>query len=233
MARLLSPIASVIRGSVAGLTFAANQYHQIIVRQKTAPVNPATTNQTLIRNSFAAGATAWLDMTQTQRDGWDAWAQTVNFSGPMGDYNVPGRQNFMAIWSFIQYLTARGLYAFSPAVTVPAKSGRPTVSSISLVDAVAPDVGFSISITNDLDEDLVCYAERSGAFTESRNNYKGPFLPETGQAVSCPASTSARIDFYDLPEDNVYFVKLRFIVEDPPHRLSIDHILRAVSKAGV
>lgn len=227
MARLLSPIASVIRGSVAGLTFTANQFHQIVVRQRTAPVNPNTLNQVHVKGAFSHSASQWLSLTDLQRSDWGDYSDTVNFSGPLGDYTVPGRQLYIGNTSFLHYLNNRGEGPYIVSPTPPVVPGRPAFTKVERVDLAAPGTGFGIKVSNHSGEDIVYSVERSIPFSSTRLRYKGPFVSNTLDSDTVADAGDDTIEFTGLTDGQVYFCRVRGVTAQPQHRMTIEWIIRA------
>jgi len=74
-----------IRGSVGGTTFARNR-GGLYARNRTAPLNPASARQNVVRSNLAGLANIWsLTLTQAQRDGWDQYAEQVPLPNAFGE----------------------------------------------------------------------------------------------------------------------------------------------------
>ena len=195
-------------------------------------MNPSTTPQTLIRGAFSAAATAWLAMTQANRDKWGEHADTVNFTGPLGDYTVPGRQLFIGYSSFVRYIIDAGLGSPSILLTPPTIAGRPTLDAISVGPPTGVETGFALSLTNNSGETMIALAELSIGFPQSRQRYQGPWPASSAQAIALPDSTSTKIEFTDLIADQAYFCRVRAATDEVYNRLTIQHIVRAVAELG-
>lgn len=85
------------RGSLNGTTFSRNKGGAYI-RTKVSPVQPKTPKQLAVRALFAANSKAWSGLlTDTQRQGWTAFAQTYPYVNVFGDSSVlTGLAMFMA-----------------------------------------------------------------------------------------------------------------------------------------
>ena len=71
-------------GSLGGLTASHNKYGDYF-RGRTTPVNPNSTRQQLVRSIFAGLSNAWsVDLTQTQRNGWNLYGQEVSVIDALG-----------------------------------------------------------------------------------------------------------------------------------------------------
>lgn len=229
MARLLSIIASVIRGSVGGLTYSSNQFHQIIVRARTAPVNPNTSNQTTIRSAFNVASQAWKGMSTPVREAWNEYAESLTYEGPLGPYSLPGRQVCIGNLALAGYIATRQLYALVPSAAAPIVPGFLDIGNIVVSPAGAGETGFIVNVENPNLFDVVYFAQRSVNFGTSRYRFKGPYLSDTDVAVIGTTETTTPITFYGLIKDAIYFVRLRAITEEGPYKISTDYFVRCIS----
>ena len=231
--RMLSHIASKMRGSVGGLTYLSNSYHQIVCRIRTTPTNPMTGNQTTARSAFAGAQTSWRLATQVIRDGWDAYAASCHYSGPLGSYTVPGRQMFTSVFQLIHYIIARGLAAAAPVWTTasPVTGGFLNISDIVAVAPTGPGTGIAISVSNLEAFAALAFIQISRPFEATRMSYKGPWdTTLTGtMAKLCPATVSTKIEILTLTVAKVYFVRIRMISNVAPFKLGPQYILRCVA----
>ena len=233
MARMLSPIASILRGSIAGLTFSANQWHQIIVRAKTSPVNPATTNQTHIRTAFSAAANEWNLITQTQRDLWDNYADTLVYEGPLGTYNVPGRQVFIGSFSFLKYINNRALDTIVIPSSAPGTPGFGKIDSITSDDPAVPSTGFDVNVSQSMGENMSVIVERSVGFNPSRERFKGPWVTADMKYIDLVSGVTAHTSFIELTEGNAYFFRVRGCTNDTEMLLAVPYIGRHIAATTV
>lgn len=231
MAKFLSHVYTIIRGSVGGITYTANQFGQLIARARTSPVNPQTNNQTLIRSAFTQGSGFWKQLTDAQRSGWNAYAQTLEYQSPLGPYNVPGRNVFIAMSAIVGYVNLREPGTLTVSLSPPSVGGFLDVGDIHVDDTSAGETGFAVSVSNFTGEDVVVYMERSIGFNASRVSPPSKFDSSTFVLDTVSASTSALIEFNDLVEDAVYFVKLRAVSAQGAFRFSSESVLRAVAVA--
>jgi len=231
LARMLSPLASTLRGSIAGLTFLSNQYHQIVVRQKTAPVNPKTTNQEIMRVCFANASNSWRNLTPAEREAWSNYSKSVTYSGPLGDYNVTGRNIFMSNLSLIYYIITRNLDIIIPTLTAPTTDGVPSWAECNICPPTGIGTGFSVKLANASGQAMNYFITHSIPFDLSRNRFKGPFDSQTAVSASIADGTDEYVDFLGLTLNRVYFVRVRGITTVGGHRSTFDIIKRAVATA--
>jgi len=230
MARMLSPLASILRGSIAGLTFLSNQYHQIVVRQKTAPVNPKTTNQEIMRIAFANASTAWRSLTDGQRKDWEDYAKSVVYPGPLGDYSPTGRNIFMANLGLVYYINSRALDVIVVSLAAPLVDGVPSWAAISIAAPTVPGTGFSVHLGNTCGFAMNYFITHSIPFDPTRNRWKGPWDSESAVSDEVADQAVADVDFLNLTLDRVYFVRVRGVTVEGGHRSSFEVILRAVAE---
>lgn len=230
--RMLSIIASNMLGSVAGLTFLNNPFHQIVVRQRTVPVQPNTNAQVNSKAAFSAGIAAWEAATDAIRAGWNAYASTVTFVGPLGNYHPTGRMLAIAQYQVTGYLNSQISKVLTGGLSMaaPVKPGLLVFDLPVILDLAAPGTGFGIGITNENGEDVVAYAARSFQQSQARTFFKGPFDTSTLDSADIADSTGGVIEFTDLEDGGVYFARLRIISDDAPRRYSQEIILRAKAR---
>lgn len=231
--RMLSPLGSIMRGSIAGLTFTANQFHQIVVRQKTAPVNPKTTYQEQMRVAFAAASVHWKGLAQSVRDAWSDYAKTVDYPGPLGNYVVTGRNIFMANVAMILYINARALDVLVLSTAAPTIPGVPSWSNVSTGAPSVPGTGFSVHLENISADDMNYFITISPPQSPSRLRYKGPWNSSSAVSDTVASLAADTVDFLTLQDGAAYFARIKGITVDDPHRSSFDIILRHIAEVTV
>lgn len=228
MARVKSHLFSIMRGSVGGITYFANQFHQILARHRTSPVDPSTTRQGQVRQSFGSASVLFEALTRPQQSSWQDYASTLSYPNPMGPIQVPGRQVAVGNLGLREYLETLGEVFTGTVDTAPVSTGFLTMSPVSIGPPTAPGTGFSINIGNVNPEDINVVIKRSVVFNNTRNRFKGPFLSSTLQVEKVITSTVGVVDIVVGSNDDVVFVQLRAISEQGPVRTSRPVILRAV-----
>lgn len=117
-------------GSVAGVTASRNRFGQYY-RTRAIPVQPRTPKQTGNRARFTAGSSAWRGLTDTNRTGWNDYAEQITRSGSLGSsYSPTGAQLF----------TGSSILALAP-VSVPPSSLPDYVLGIQDMTYVDPTPG--------------------------------------------------------------------------------------------
>ncbi len=228
--RCLSQIVTIARGSVGGLTWTANQFHQLVVRARTAPVQPNTTPQTEIKSAFDLASQYWDGLTDQKRADWEAYAQTVTFTGPLGDYQLSGRHLFIGGLSQVNYINATGLDTIAVNIDPPLIAGRLAFGNVTAgVFVGVGQTGIAVDFTIPELSDYVVLARRSIGFGPARLRYKGPWLTSSSQVDTSTGPLSVQMTFNGLVEDAVYFVQVRAFVENEPCRYSSSSIVRCVA----
>lgn len=228
MARALSQIVTQIRGSVGGITYLANQHHQIVLRARTSPVDPSTTPQNQVRQAFSGAAVDWLGFTDQERADWDDYADSLTYPNPLGDQTLSGRLVAMGNIAFMRYLYARGF-----SLTTVVKTAPTTPGFLSL-DPLFPDVagpastGFTVNVGNPNPEDMSVFIWASRIFNATRNTFKGPWRSNSMVQLDVASAATGNHAFVMGSDGDIVFVYLRAIVDDGLKRVSQPAILRAV-----
>jgi hypothetical protein len=232
MAKVKSHLFSVMRGSVAGITYTANTFSAIIARARTTPTNPSSPRQQQVRAAFTQAKTVWQTLSRIVRNAWDAWADTVTLSGPLGPYTVPGRQWFIGIRGLIYYLAQRGLVFFGSLNSAPVIPGLLPIP-LWVVTSPPSGAGYTITFSPITTEQLRAFTFRSIAWLDDKNFFQGPFLTETLLAAhQTLISDPIVLDRIDLTADSVYFEHIRIICVSAPFRISQDLFLRITAVSG-
>lgn len=231
MARALSQVYTIIRGSVGGLTYLSNQFHQIVIRARTAPVQPNTTLQTAVRSSMTAANNAWLNLTDVQRNAWDQYATGLPWPGPLGSYTVTGRLCMMAMKILREFIETMGYAVPTGPDTAPnLLMGFYNLSNVKATTFTpVSDTGVSVQYTTEAVDDCLVLAELSPPFPVTRMRYKGPWDTSHNQVDTGSAPSSNVIDFGGLNDGAVYFIRLRAVSDDAPGRISPEFIIRAIA----
>ena len=112
------------RGKLGGQVASKNRAGAY-VRTKTSPVNPQSTNQSMVRASFAAVSSLWRGLTDQNRASWNEAVNNWQRTDVFGDLKTPSGFNlFMRLCTPLQNAFGDviiGLYAPTP-VEMPALS---------------------------------------------------------------------------------------------------------------
>lgn len=232
MAKFLSQVYTAIRGSVGGVCYTANKYANLMARSRVTPTQPNTTSQTRLRAAFSEASYNWKNTTDEIRAGWDQYAQSCPYSGPLGNYYVDGRTLFMGIYTLAAYLNGLFSLPTTPGTTVPVASGWLSMS-FGEVTVPTSGIGFKIPIINLNDEDIVLESVRSRPNSPTRLTWHGPYVTSTLNAEVIVGEGNGDVEYTDLSLGKVYFVRVRMICDDAPLRISQEYVIRAVAVAAV
>jgi hypothetical protein len=232
--KVKSHVHSMMRGSVAGITYSANRYSAIIARNRTIPVQPNTTYQQIMRSALSWASAAWDALTDGQRHGWDDYASTVTLSGPQGEYTPTGRDMFIAGTSLHHYALLRGLHLDQTTTQEPEFDGLLTFTDVPeyTYDVGPPEVSsINITIHNLNDEDCLFLVQRSLFYSTARYFHKGPWMTKNVAALQIDAGDNDSFSLVDCPVDRAIFFRIRAVVNQPGppaagHRISAAAILR-------
>jgi len=169
-----------VSGSIGGITYAHAKGGTMYSRARAIPVNPATANQTLVRNAMTVLANAWGSLlTGPQRDSWDMYALNVPVTNPLGDSILLSGQNWF-VGSNVLALQGQAKLGAGLAL---AQTGPVTFNrgDFTLPTAVTYNVaaGLSLSFTNTDDwanEDEAAMLVFQGLpRSQSTKFFKGPW----------------------------------------------------------
>lgn len=144
MALFKSATMTSASGSVGGATYSHNRFG-LYLRARRVPVNPNSTFQQTVRNSFSSASAAWRALTAEQRAAWEAYAAATPVTNAMGDtIHLTGSQQHLATNALALTL---GLAAITAAPTTPGRIAigalQPTISvagvDITVTGVSAPD----------------------------------------------------------------------------------------------
>lgn len=175
MAKVVSPVWSIIRGSIAGTTYSANQYAQIVAKKKIASAQLPSGNQTLLQQAFAMAAFSWQNLTEANRLSWANYALTVPFTKATGTYTVSGRSLFIGTRAFVNYLNARFAAGLTLVDVAPSQVGRYALLSVTTAPRTTAGDGFKMLVSNGANRTLTYQLDIAGPFTQSRNKWNGPW----------------------------------------------------------
>ncbi|MEE9367113.1 MAG: hypothetical protein V3W44_10525 [Dehalococcoidales bacterium] len=228
MARIVSPVWSIIRGSIAGTTYFANQYHAIVARQRVAPTGGFGPYQQIMRSSFSGANATWETLTKDVQDDWDLYADGLVWSGPTGTYKVPGRQAFMAGRSLQNYANNRGLVVPNFVTTAPVTPGFLSPTNIAGAPPTGPGTGVGVTFTKDATDDTMAIVQISPPFDKERNLYNGPWNTRDAVAV-INAAGSVVVEFLGLTLGKIHFIRISFVADDAAPRIAAPVIIRAIA----
>jgi hypothetical protein len=134
-------LVSDIRNKLAGTVFSKNRAGQYM-RTKVTPSNPRSFAQQGVRASLSFAAAAWRSLTEAQRQGWNALAQTISVRNIFGDgITLTGEQLFVKANAALLNVgapTLTGAPALEPATSLTSISVTATSSPQALSVTFAP-----------------------------------------------------------------------------------------------
>jgi hypothetical protein len=205
MAKVVSPVWSIIRGSIAGTTYSTSPSGMIIARQRTMPVNPNSGYQQLIKAAMIFAAGEWGNtLLQADRDAWDNWASA---NGPL-----TGRQRFLAGQIFQQYMEQNAFNGWVSAATnlfAPDFQGTPAMYITPGTFAQPASTGVQFDLYNSSPHLVNICVELSPPQPQTVNFYKGPWDPKTTLCDQLVTSTTAPLKWDNLVEGIKYFARMR------------------------
>ncbi len=162
-------LATDIRGSIAGVTYARNRGGSY-ARGRTSPIQPNTPRQSLVRDIVAQLQTRFrATLTQAQRDGWEALASASTSTNRIGE-----SIHLTALNHYIQVNSLRlgaGLAALDVA---PAPPSHRDITDLTIAATVAAGVEIT-ALAPALAVGDVLFVQTSGALSATRNFWKGPY----------------------------------------------------------
>jgi len=212
MAKIVSPVWSSIRGSIAGTTYLTTSSGAIIARQRVKPVNPGSLYQGYARSALASANAYWEAAEEAERQGWDQYAAMVGYTS--------GRRAFFAGSSLAGYLNTRFSAVIPQDPQPPVVGNIINISDIVVVQPTGPaEDGLTLNFTNWESEALKVLVQVSPAFNPTRNYWKGPWDASKAVVVDA-ASLSAGTHDFELIVGQKYFFKVRAVTADGPLRVS-------------
>ncbi len=115
-----------MRGKVNGTVHSKNRFGAYM-RNKTSPVNPQTTFQSAVRNSFTQFAQGWRSLTQAQRLSWSGAVDSFAKTNVFGDLTkLTGSNLYMSINRILDTIGS------SPLTSPPLPAAVEAVDSMSV-----------------------------------------------------------------------------------------------------
>ena len=138
-----SALVSDVRNKLNGSVLSKNRFGNYI-RNKTTPVNPQTTFQQNARAVLSAMSQAWAGISEAQRNGWRALAQTMPFTDIFGDpKTLTGQMMYVKLNTNLEKI---GQSAIADA---PAKEAIPYIEVASVVATQTASALVSLDLTID------------------------------------------------------------------------------------
>lgn len=226
MAKGLSQVFTVIRGSTGGVVYTANRGGAIITRARVTPVNTVTPPRTQIKSDFTTIVAAWEDLSEADREGWNQYALSLYRTSPVGTRQYSGREAFMATMVFGQNCYSKGLLLTPPETDPPLDFGFLPISLQGYEILSAPGTGFQIVGTNISSHDVYVVTGMTGPVPATRHSFKGPYLADSFASTSVDAGDPIAIPITGLVANDWHFVKVRAITKVKPFIISQEVVFR-------
>lgn len=135
MALIKSSLLADIRGSIGGTTYSRNRGGSY-ARNRTVPINPQSPNQVRARSSLSYWSDYWsLTLNDTQRLGWNVYAETVNGINVLGEtITYTGQQMFIRSNTLLELASLSAVTSAPPSNVQIAISADPQVPVFDISD---------------------------------------------------------------------------------------------------
>lgn len=203
-------------GGKLGLYVALMNRGGMCFRTWVSPSNPNTSAQQGVRATMAELAVAWSDtLTQAQRDAWDVYAATLDYTNTLGVHYTVFGFNAYAAANAARMVAGLARIDAGPSVggfaggTPPVVTYDVTAQKVQVAytntDAWAGEVGGALTVR-------LCPI----GFKQGIGFYKGPFLylNLVAGAATPPTSPALMTPPYTLVTDTQYAVSTRFLRAD-------------------
>jgi len=194
--KYLPTIGTSLSGKLGGIV-ASRSTHGAYFRSRVNPVNPNTTRQQRVRTAFASAVTAWMSLSDAQRDVWDNYGANVPTVDRIGQsINLAGQSWF--IGSYTLALDA----GLTPVLDGPTIFNRgdedPTIAFDVTVATQTVDVAFDTNLDWVGEDDAAMLIFMSRPVSPSINFFKGPYQL-AGVILGDQASPPTSPDTLSLP----------------------------------
>ena len=229
--RIVSDKYTAIGGRIGSLVGTMNRAGMCF-RNWVVPANPKTAHQLAVRSTLKNLALAWSDtLTQEQRDAWNAYAATLEFTSKLGTkYTISG------FGAYVQGNGARQVGSLSRIDNGPTTPGLDTFTDVTVTFDGGDDT-ITVAFTNtdawagEVGGALLVRRSPLG-FKEGVSFYEGPFRYAGKQLGAATPPTSPLV--IDLGTTGItpglqYAIAVRSVRADG--RCSEERIFRAVASA--
>jgi len=229
LAHLTSHIATIIRGSVGGITYAANRSHAITARARIYPCNPKTTPQGNSKQWFLAAVQLWQVAGFLTHQSWNNLAKDAFVPCPTGLRKLSGRELFIGAVSYAYDMFNRGYVDNDPSDLAPQDFGGYPLAVLGPIAPLHPGTGFSFTGKNVSARFTAFITSNSPAFSPARYCYSDRIDQESYNSTRAVAGAAFAIDTLDLIEDATYFARIRAITVTAPYWISKAQIFRCTA----
>lgn len=141
-----SALMGQLSGSQGSTVASRNRYGSYL-RGRSTPVNPNTTPQQLVRARLGSLSQQWRQLTQSQRDGWEAYGLQVNRQDSLGvTYTLNGQTAFQSV-NLNRLAVGNAIITSAP----PGIDDPPTITALSnTADSSVPEIIITWTVTGGL-----------------------------------------------------------------------------------
>lgn len=225
-----STLVSEARGSAGGLTASRNRSGNYL-RKRIKPTNVGSSDRTRARNDLGGASSNWPQLTQEQRDAWNAFAANQPVSNGIGETVNWTGQNW-----YVRINSLRSLGGLAALTSPPTGTGTTLLTDISItaLDDSANTVTFTIDNTNEWANfdagRLFVFATQP--LSPGRQSTAGSFRfvgSVDGDATTPPTSPQTITLTGGRQPINTQAQFFRFVAMDQEGRVSVTQIKRAVA----
>ena len=229
MAQYLSPLVTILRGSVSGCTFTATRTASLAIRRRVKGCQLNNNNQIFARSALASAAWLWRSITSAQRSNWAVYGASVSKTKPTGSYFLTGREAMIGATQFAIMMAERGLISGDPDGSAPTLSGWLPIPTITIVPLIASGTGFRIqySLPSSVTIDL-CYARTAGG-SPTRESKAIPLDHSTWTKQTIVGPASGYIVITGLTAGQAYWYVFRALATSNPYRISPQQTLKGIA----
>jgi len=203
---LLGQIASDIRGSIGGTTYARNR-SGAYARNRTVPVDPATVPQSDARLRVSTLQTYFrTSLSAAERQSWRDLASATLFPNRVGQPHQLSAINLFIRTNALRDVAGAATLDVAPAA--PATTAAPALTCE--IDGVSGDLEVQ-TVAPSVQAGEYLFVSVSPPQSLNRYFYKGPWTSPQRVLTSATAIPYVLIDTADLVTGSAYFIKWRFM----------------------
>jgi len=185
-------------GSKGNTTFSRNK-GGAYARSRATPTNPNTNRQQASRTVFGTQASAWNELTQTQRDQWDGYAETHTVKNALGmDIHISGLSWFVKLNS---RLADAGI---ATQDTPPPTTAMPGLDSLTMTFTDADTLSMAFGGTISGTGAIQLWQTPPGTHGSSPNKNQARLVGYTGVGPTTPEAMESPFTMVDT-QKSVFF----------------------------
>lgn len=227
--KILSPLFTLGRGSIAGLNLTGNASHRNVMRGKPVGTQPHSTNQSLLRSCFAFSSTQWRNRSAAIKQGWQDYADTLTFNTPFSQNRLPARTVFISNMTLAKYYYVRGALNNNPLTNPPAIPGFVTINILRISTPPTAGVGFKVQGGNFNGQNICVVVQISPAQNSARNSYSGQYKSDTLYSAEVANGNNFIISINGLTAGKKYFCRIKACTTVDEIRISGNYFMSIVA----